>query len=122
MSLHRVHLHGGSRDSGQVDRDAVRAFALGEASLGKALGATPEAVAAMRRQATACFDTGRYGACVDILLGLGAIDDIEVSDVAMLAESFFALGDDEAGEMCGLLYEQVLDAVEDTLRDLEVEA
>lgn len=122
VSLHRVRLHGGRVAPRGVDREAVRAFAQGERTLREALGVEDAAVAALREKAEALFRAGRHGDCVDVLLGLGALDDVAPRDAAMLAESFFALGDPEAGEMCARLYEEVLDAVEDTLQHMEAHA
>ena len=120
MSLHQVRLRGAKGASQTVDRDAVRAFARGETELRAALGVGPEAVAALRRQAGALYAVGRHQACVDVLLGLGVLEPLTAQDVAMMAESFFALGQDELGQACGRMYEALLDHVEDALVHGEV--
>ena len=121
MSLHRVQLQGGAaRDT--FDPAAVRAYSKGELGLREALGVGEDAIGAMRRQAQAYFHTGRFGECVDVLLGLGVLEDVEARDAAMLAEAFYALGDEQSARRCALLYEEILDAVEDTLREMEVQS
>ena len=119
MSLHQVHLRGGGRPRGDRPKvGAVRSYARGEMDLVTALGASPAAMKALRRQAEAFHASGHYEECLDLLLGLGTLDDVEPQDAAMMAECFWALGDEESARTCADLYEQILDEWELALEEV----
>lgn len=119
MSVYRVRLGAGASAHDNVDETTATAYAAGEIDLRTAAGATEEGIAALRRQALAFHAAGRFGPCLDILLGLGALDDVSPFDAGLMAECFDALGDAEAAEVCRVMHLPVLDAIQDALTEME---
>jgi hypothetical protein len=95
MPIHQAELAGRKSDRTRNDPEAEAAYLRGESTLGRALGVGDEMFAAIRRQARALFDAGRFERARDVLLGISALGRVHPADLELLAGCYRALGDHE---------------------------
>lgn len=111
MSLHRIHLEPGKKDDLRVDHRALETYFSHEGDLADGLGLTDEDVDALRKQAFALYETGRWERCRDVVIGLAALGRVHLVDALMLARCYRALGFALEAQACEAHADRLLDAL-----------
>jgi hypothetical protein len=78
-----------------VDSEKVAQAIEGALDLRTALGVEPEVVEGLRRQARALCEVGKWQKCLEVMLGLAALDDLLPPDLVVMALAYEGLGDAE---------------------------
>lgn len=92
----------------RVDEKAIDRLFDGKIDLPTALGFGAEAQKDMRRQAIALCGSGRFRACIDVVLGVTALGTVHPVDAVLLSRCYRALGDVAAAEHVEREYEALL--------------
>lgn len=112
MSLHRMHLEAPKKEDLRVDHRALENYLEGESDLADGLGLSQEDVDALRHQAFALYETGRWDRCRDVALGLAALGRVHLVDAIMLERCYRELGHDREARLCGEHVERLLLALD----------
>src|SRR5215470_3687449 len=96
MPIHQADLNGSKKKREWIDELAIERFMKGEIDLQKALGVDDQLLLALRRQAFALYQSGKWERCIKIVLGVVALGSVHPADAVLLARSYEQLGLHEA--------------------------
>ncbi|MCK6548586.1 hypothetical protein L6R52_22250 [Myxococcota bacterium] len=119
MSIHQLNLRAPEKKARAIDEKVIAKYLRGEASLLDALKVDEKSTSALRRQAHALYEAGKWQQCIDVLLGLAAIGDVDAFDPLLLAGAYTELGDADAAEKCMKAGERMLQKLSDLLGTIE---
>jgi hypothetical protein len=86
----------------------LRRYLRGEVALGEALSLDRDACDALRKQAHALYEACRWQQCIDVILGLAAVGDVDPFDPLLLAGAYAELGDHHSASLCTQAAETML--------------
>ncbi len=115
MSKQQIDLAKSKKKKRWTDPALVSEYATGEVELGRALGLDAEAVQALRRQAVALYESGKWQRCIDVVLGVVALGSVHPVDALLLAGSYKELGQVVESEQCAAHARQLFNAMGLTL-------
>jgi hypothetical protein len=111
VTKQQLDLAGSSKARSKVDAKAVQKLVDGEVDFLEALGASPSTPDDLRRQAIALYGGGKYEACIDVVLGLSALESVHPVDPLLLARCYTKLGDVMNAEISTQHYERMMRAL-----------
>jgi hypothetical protein len=121
MTKHQLRLHGSKKNRAAVDDKRIDEFLEGRTTLREAIKVTPEHLADLRAQAHAFYDAAKWERCIDVVLALAALDDIEPFDAVIIARAYTELGDEENAAIWGSSAERMLTDLQLILREMRGE-
>lgn len=116
MSMHRLGLIGSEKKQRKVDVKVLTRFFEGKIRLDEALELDSKAAAGLRRQAHALYESGKWQQCIDVILGLAAVGDVDPFDPLLMAGAYTELGNAEAARLCTEMGEKMLETLDGLLR------
>jgi hypothetical protein len=109
MAKQQLGLAGSEKARTSVDPLRAERFIRGELEIADALGL--DGADDLRRQAVALYGSGRFDACIEVVLGLAALGNVHPVDPLLLARCYTALGDVANAELCADHYERMMRAL-----------
>jgi len=100
MSRQQLGLMSGKAKREAVDQGKIDGLVRGDTDLREALSLSDEVITGLRRQAVALAETGKWQACIDVILGLSALGNVHPADPPLLARCYDALGQPENAHAC----------------------
>lgn len=100
MGIHQADLNAPKNATGRLDRKAVERYLAGQGDLAEGLGVDAEQILALRRQALALSEAGKWQRAIDVVLGLVALGSVHPADPAILSRCYQALGKEEEARAC----------------------
>jgi tetratricopeptide (TPR) repeat protein len=107
MSIHRVRLAGSKKAREWTDHDLIDRFLVRKATFEEALPVDQATLEALRGQARALLEAGRFEQALDTYQGLVALGDLEPLDPFYWGLCHEGLGDKEKAEACFALANKV---------------
>jgi hypothetical protein len=103
-----MKLSGSEKSRAWVDERRATSFIEGRIELSEALALDEETLQALRRQAIALLQAGKFEACIDVVLGLAGLGTVHPVDALLLARCYTAIGDVQNAQLCTEHYERMM--------------
>src|SRR5258708_19072466 len=116
MSKQQLRLHGSKRKQDDVSWLLIDACMKGRKSLSQALGITDAVRSDLRAQSFAFYRAGKWERCIDVVLGLVSLGNVEPWDPVMLSRCFDEIDDPERASACAKIAEIMLTDLDASMR------